>query len=124
MLISIGIWEFLMISPATTERTKIDLGTHGIDLIMALSNGNPGAMNAMNSLLLKFPTPNDLYLDIDDMNLRGPRLAAAFHVAERNVEKFENLVRARDQNLVTEVNQLAGGAARSQQAMCRGGSNL
>jgi len=112
-----------MLTPKT-DRLPITLETTERALYSALSLGNPGGLNAMVHLIKQFPVPNQLYLDLNDMNLRGPRLAAAFDVADRDPVKLNELVTARSKDLVTKVNELAGGPTRSQQAVCNGGTNL
>lgn len=86
---------------------KLTLDTSVKDAIIIMSEGNPGAINVMMSLLnADYDVGVLLLLDMDDMNLRGSRIWIAFkdHCGS-NLAKFIDCVHARDAEMVKTVNK-------------------
>lgn len=90
---------------ASQGRQKISLSMSFQDLIILMSEGNPGAATV---LMMLFPVAESLstILSLDDMNIRGSQIWVAYKdFAGKDMEKFLKAVRDRDPEMVAVVNR-------------------
>lgn len=90
------------------DRPPLDLATARIeDAIFELSEGNPGAINAMMIVYTGVSRKAVPFLiGLDDMNIRGSQIWVAFKdAASGDPQKLAELVIARDKSLVATVNR-------------------
>lgn len=75
------------------------------DVVILMSEGNPGAINAMMALItITDATVLDL-LHLDDMNMRGSQIWVAFKDhCKQDLDVFLKAIRARDREMVITVN--------------------
>lgn len=86
-------------------REKVTLEDTLQDVIVKMSEGNPGALTTLISLA-KEPDGLMLILDLDDMNIRGLQICVGFSdVADKDFDKFKELVRKRDKDMVRKINE-------------------
>ena len=96
--------EFMPDDP--TARPKLDLNDTMLDTIMKMTDGNPGAIVGLTSLLKADKTGGMLLLGLDDMNIRGSQIWEAYkYLYNEDGEKFANAVSKRDPKMVDFINQ-------------------
>ena len=91
---------------AKRERREINLGDTQLDVMVALAEGNPGALSVLGRML-KGEAGSSL-LDailLDDMNIRGTQIWIAFKdFAKEDFAAFVAAIRARSPEMVEAVN--------------------
>lgn len=88
------------------ERKPIDLTDSTLEVVMKLSEGNPGAVTAIGSLMKDDPMGILLALHLDDMGMRGEQIWAAFQYhCKGDVDAFKKAVKDRDKEMIATVNQ-------------------
>lgn len=76
-----------------------------LTVINQMSEGNPGAVSVIMQLLESKLGFVDI-LSLDDMDMRGPQIWAAFkHHCDCNIEKLREALKTRDAAMVTTVNR-------------------
>ena len=110
------------------QRNKIGLDMQIIDILMIMSEGNPGAISVMTQMLQKMGTTNGLIggiLNLDDMNIRGSQIWVGYkdHCGQ-DLQLFIKLIKSRDQDMVNHINQasLKGWTGTQHKAIKGGGS--
>lgn len=91
-------------------RKKITAGMSLIDVMVLMSEGNPGAVTVLAQIMEKQGTAGYLtLLFMDDMNLRGSRIWLAYkdHCGE-NIDTLIQAVKVRDLDMVATVNKARG----------------
>lgn len=90
-----------------TAREKITLEDTGLNTIFKMSEGNPGAVKGLTSLIQDDPTNGlMLMLGLDDMNIRGSQIWSAYkHYCNEDIEKFKEVIHNRDKDMVEFVNE-------------------
>lgn len=86
-------------------RKKIQLDMTQIDVLVEMTEGNPGAMNAIKRLM---DSPDGLFdvLRLDDMNIRGPQIWVGFKdVCNGDIALFQKKIRDRDPEMVNKINE-------------------
>lgn len=92
------------------------------DVVIEMSEGSPGAINAMMVLLNEGGTLLDL-LHLDDMNIWGPQIWIAFKDhCDRDPVEFLRCIRVRDPKMISTVNREYS-KADEEAAVTHGGSN-
>lgn len=87
------------------KRAKITGDQTIPEIIMLMSEGNPGAMSACVELTKGDPLGTLDILHLDDMNMRGPQIWVAFKdVCNQDVAKFRKKIQARDMDMISQVN--------------------
>jgi hypothetical protein len=76
------------------------------ETIAAMAEGNPGAANVVSDLLkLDGGILNVFYLD--DMNIRGSQIWAAYkNYCDFDIKKLSKCILARDENMIKRVNEI------------------
>ena len=107
------------------KREKIELTDTGMDLMVKMSEGNPGAL----SVLVKLMATDDpldimLVLHLDDMNIRGAQIWIGYkdHCGE-DIEKFKEAIRNRDLEMVNTINNSRGLSPGTPRAVEHGASS-
>jgi len=85
-------------------RTEISLSDNTRDVLVTLSEGNPGALRVLMQLLAREGGSLDL-LHLDDMNIRGTQVWVAFKdFAKEDLDTFVTAIRKRDPEMIRVVN--------------------
>ena len=103
-------------------RKKIELSMKTIDVLMIMSESNPGAISVMSQILEKEPVKGIyILLSLDDMNIRGSQIWIGYkdHCKE-NIETFIKKIDDRDSEMVTTINKYP---VKNELAVTSGGSN-
>jgi hypothetical protein len=110
-------------------RKKIGLGMSVRDVVVEMSEGNPGAINVMMSIInssdeMRGSIPAAMILlHLYDMNIRGPQIWLAYKDwAGQDLGKLIKAVMARDLELVTFLNAYADKCPGMERAVTSGAS--
>lgn len=88
-------------------REKID-GLHGIELMMAMSEGNPGALMVMTELAKRWGplATSVLIVVLDKMNIRGSQIWVAYKdFADGQLDRLAMAIAQKDPEMVAKVNE-------------------
>lgn len=90
-----------------TAREKLTLEENGLSTIFKMSEGNPGAITSLSSLMKDDPMNGFmLMLGLDDMNMRGSQVWTAYkYYCHEDIEKFKEVIHNRDKDMVAFVNE-------------------
>ncbi len=106
------------------SRPKIGLTDSPRDVLIMMSEGNPGALSAMIKLLQRDQTFGFIrILSLDDMGMRGSQIWIGFkdHCKE-DIEAFEKAIDDRDPAMVATVNASRGNSPGTPPAVTSGAS--
>lgn len=95
------------------KREKIGLQTTKGDLVVTMSERNPGALDVLIRMMEKENGMFDI-LNLDDMNIRGSQIWVGYkdHCGE-DIDSFVGLVKKRDKSLVETINNNSGSEERA-----------
>ena len=95
--------------------------TTNLELLVIMSEGNPGALTALTQILNKDPVTGVMtILHMDDMNIRGPQVWVGYKdYCGEDIEKFVEALQKRDEGMVLMINERVGG---DEPAVTSGGS--
>lgn len=83
-------------------RTKVELTMSTTDLLLLMSEGNPGAITVLMQLVVQDPL---LMLTLNDMNIRGSQIWVGYKdVCGEDLELFKQKVLDRDSAMVDAIN--------------------
>lgn len=100
------MFEIELMPDDPTARPKIELKDTIIDVIMKMTDGNPGAIVGLTSMLKADKTGGMLLLSLDDMNIRETQIWEAYkYLYHEDGEKFAKAVKRRDPKMVDFINQ-------------------
>ena len=101
-------------------REKIKLSDKMVDVIIKLSEGNPGAVTVLTALLAEDYDRNFLLiLTLDDMNIRGSQIWVGFKDhCNSDMDWFKRAIATRDPDMVETINAACDG----EKAVVSGGS--
>lgn len=86
-------------------RKRIQLNQTTQELVVLMSEGNPGAMMVLMELLSKDEHGLIKVLSLDDMNMRGEQIYLAYKdFADCDFEKFTKAIHERSEHMVAVVN--------------------
>jgi hypothetical protein len=89
-----------------TTRKEIDMKMSTMDMLMLMSEGNPGALNVLAQIVRGDPNGFITILNLDDMNIRGTQIWVGFKdYCGSDMEKFKTLVTARDPKMIAHINR-------------------
>ena len=100
-------------------REKVGLMDSGLQLLMKMSEGNPGAATVLAQL---FQTDLGIMsvLSLDDMNIRGSQIWIGYKdYCKQDIDKFKQAIQARDPEMVAVINKESGS---EEQAVTHGAS--
>ena len=88
-------------------RKKIELNDSFQDIIIKMSEGNPGAVGVLMDLFQKCPLKGiKVALFLDDMNIRGQQIWAGYKdYCEEDLDKFIDVIEKNDKLMVKAINQ-------------------
>ena len=90
-----------------TPRKELAMTNNLKDILIVLSEGNPGALRVMMDWLQKDGDSCFMsFLNLDDMNIRGSQIWVGFkdHCKE-DMSKFIECVNSRDEDMVNTINR-------------------
>jgi len=90
-----------------SKRERLEMNDNMMTIVHKMSEGNPGAVSVMSLIIARDQTTAFMtLLDLDDMNIRGSQIWIGYkdHCHE-DLNKFTELVNARDQALVSCINK-------------------
>lgn len=102
-----------------TTRKKITFDMDPLTMIVAMAEGNPGAVRVLTELIKADPMGIIEMLNFDDMNMRGSQIWVAYKdYCGCDIHKLRDAIKARDAEMIEMVNDRcfplvarAGGAA-------------
>jgi hypothetical protein len=90
-------------------RAKLNTSGSMIDAVVQMSEGNPGAITALMTLIKRGMEGFMGVLQLDDMNMRGPQIWVAYSdYCGKDDEKFYRACMDRDAAMVDMVNDHGG----------------
>ena len=105
-----------------SDRKEFPLTATLRDVVIDMSEGNPGALQVLMDLLSD-PTGFVLLMTLDDMNIRGTQVWIAFKdYAKEDMAVFIEAIRTRKQEMVDVVNLEGERGNHNQIAVTSGGS--
>ena len=75
------------------------------EAVEEMVEGNEVALHVLTEVINKHAVPHAVLLDLDDMNIRGKQIQIGLQICEGSIKKFVELVTARSQWLVDEINK-------------------
>jgi hypothetical protein len=106
------------------ERREINLATTLTDLMISMSEGNPGAITIMTSMMKEDPVHGILLiLNLDDMNIRGTQIWIGYKdYCGEDIEKFMEAIKKRDPAMVDVINRVGLQGNHKEMAVTSGAS--
>lgn len=103
-------------------REKIELNDTTSNIIIKMSEGNPGAITVLMQLLEKNAMEGFRHiLDLDDMNIRGTQIWIGYKdYCKNSIENFKKCVSNRDREMVNIINEQGRLGNHDEIAVCRG----
>jgi len=87
------------------SRAEIDINGSVFDMLMLMSEGNPGASTVLSQLMYKYDAGALRVFDLDDMNIRGPQIWVAYKDhCNCDIDMFCERIKKRDSTIVDTVN--------------------
>jgi len=74
------------------------------DLLLLMSEGNPGALSVLTQLQADLVEMIEVLFHLDDMNIRGEQVYLAYKFVKSDIKKFVDCVINRNPNMVEYVN--------------------
>lgn len=89
-------------------REKIELTDNVMDVVVKMSEGNPGGLSVLTEILKKEPTDGFFtILTLDDMNIRGTQIWIGYKDhCNSDLDVFIKAVKDRDQAMVDKINEV------------------
>lgn len=89
-----------------STRKKVWMTDSPMEMIVTMSEGNPGAMSVLMKLFSSEPHGFIFGLHLDDMNIRGPQIWLGFKdFAGEDLEKFKQALKDRSKEMVDLINK-------------------
>jgi hypothetical protein len=113
-------------STETEKREDLRLDMNFMDLMMAMSEGNPGALRVCMELVKSDPLLGPMWLiHLDDMNIRGTQIWIGYKdYCGEKLEKFITCIKERSQAMVDLINAEGRKGNHTALAVTSGGSHL
>lgn len=105
-------------------REKIKLDSSIQDLIIQMSEGNPGGITVLMQLLENDSITGMIdILNLDDMNIRGTQIWIGYKdYCNEDIKKFQECLSDRDQEMVNVINEQGRLGNHTEIAVCHGHS--
>jgi hypothetical protein len=106
-------------------RKNISLNMSLMDLLVLMSEGNPGAATTLCDLWAKYQDSDAfmLVLFLDDMNIRGTQIWIGFkYYCNQDLDVFAQAIRDRDQGMIDCINEEGRNGNHTEVAVKNGGS--
>jgi len=86
-------------------RAEININESVFDMLILMSEGNPGASTVLSQLMNKYDAGALRVFDLDDMNIRGPQIWVAYkNYCNCDIDMFCECIKKRDSSIVDAVN--------------------
>lgn len=104
-----GIDDFLG-ETMNGKRPQIELNMSYMDLMILMSEGNPGALTVLAEMFKRGDNGIMAMLHLDDMNIRGSQVWVGYkdHCGH-DLDKFLECIRERSPEMVQTINQICAG---------------
>lgn len=90
----------------TKQRQKITLTMTTTDILVLMSEGNPGGLTVLCEMMKKDPMNMFVILHLDDMNMRGSQIWVGYKdYCKEDLNKFIECCKKRDKDMVNLVNK-------------------
>lgn len=87
------------------SRAEIDIDGSVLDMLLLMSEGNPGAATVLSRIMNKYDAGAMSIFNLDDMNIRGAQVWVAFKdVCNEDLDMFCERIKKRDSSIVDAVN--------------------
>lgn len=88
-------------------RKPIDLSMTIVDALVVMSEGNPGSITVMTSIMNEDPVTGFMkIMELDDMNIRGEQIWVAYKgYCESDITKLVKCITERSKAMVAKVNE-------------------
>lgn len=89
-------------------RQEIGLQDSVMDIVLKLSENNPGAISVLTRIIKEMGDLGVLtILNLDDMNIRGTQIWYGYKdVCGEDLKKFIDCIRNRDREMVDKINEI------------------
>lgn len=88
------------------SREEIDIDGSVLDMLLLMSEGNPGAMTVLSRIMNKCDAGAMSVFDLDDMNIRGAQIWVAFkYVCNEDLDMLCERIKKRDPSMVEAINK-------------------
>jgi hypothetical protein len=88
------------------KRNKIGLGMNAMEVLVEMSEGNPGAATVLGQMMSDGPFGLMSVLHLDDMNIRGSQIWVGFKdYCGQKMDKFLECLKSRDPGMVEKINE-------------------
>ena len=89
------------------KREKVSLFDNGMDVLIKMSEGNPGGLSILAELSKKERGVN-IFHGLDDMNIRGWQIWCGYKdYCKSNLDTFIDAIKKRDSDMVDKINEQA-----------------
>lgn len=89
-----------------TSREEIDIDGSVLDMLLLMSEGNPGAATVLSRIMNKCDAGAMSIFDLDDMNIRGAQIWVAFkYVCNEDLNMLCEKLKKRDPSMVEAINK-------------------
>ena len=89
-----------------TSREEINIDGSVLDMLLLMSEGNPGAMTVLSRIMNKCDAGAMSVFDLDDMNIRGAQIWVAFkYVCNEDLNMLCEKLKKRDPSMVEAINK-------------------
>ena len=106
-------------------REKISLNDSFYDLVIKISEGNPGAITVISQMINDNPASMMNVLSLDDMNMRGSQIWVAYKdYCGESIDLFMESVKKRDTQMVEAVNIVCAKCGVNDKAVQYGASSM
>lgn len=87
------------------KREEININGSVLDMLVLISEGNPGAATVLSRIMNKYDAGAMSIFDLDDMNIRGTQVWVAFKdVCNEDLDMLCERIKKRDPAIVDAVN--------------------
>lgn len=89
-----------------TSRKEIDIDGSVLDMLLLMSEDNPGAAIVLSRIMNKCDAGAMSIFDLDDMNIRGAQIWVAFkYVCNEDLDMLCEKLKKRDPSMVEAINK-------------------
>jgi hypothetical protein len=89
-----------------TSREEINIDGSVLDMLLLMSEGNPGAATVLSRIMNKCDAGAMSIFDLDDMNIRGSQIWVAFkYVCNEDLDMLCEKLKKRDPSMVEAINK-------------------
>lgn len=87
-------------------RPEININDSVLDMLLLMSEGNPGAATVLVQIMNKYDAGAMLVFILDDMNIRGPQIWVGYkNACHEDLDEFCRRIKTRDQEIINIINE-------------------